>query len=105
MNQNDEEKDTDTFSASSSDLNGNPLPGVNPGGLDGRPRDLYRYTVRPERSAERDFDIVTWKVGAEWDTSENIMLYANASTGFLSGGVNSDGTPFEQQESIAYEAS
>jgi len=104
VRKNDEEKDTQTFSASSNDLDGSPLPGVNSDGLDGRPRDLYRYTVRPERSAVRDFDIVTWKVGTEWDLSEDLMLYANVSTGFLSGGVNSNGSAFEQQESKAFEA-
>lgn len=100
----DEDKDTDTFSGSSNDINGNPLPGVNPGNLDARPRDIYRYTLRPERSASRSFDDTTYRVGFELDYSDNILLYANYSTGFLSGGVNSDGSPFEQQESEAFEA-
>ncbi|MEH6609099.1 MAG: TonB-dependent receptor [Halioglobus sp.] len=101
----DEEKDTATFSGSSTDAGGNPLPGVNPGvSLDGRPIDIYQYTLRPERSATRSFDDVTYKAGVEWDFMDNILLYANYSTGFLSGGVNSDGTPFEQQDSEAYEA-
>lgn len=100
----DEEKETDTFSGSSSDADGNPLPGVNPSDLDSRPRDIYQYTLRPERSATRSFDDVTYRAGFEWDFADNILLYANYSTGFLSGGVNSDGTPFEQQDSEAYEA-
>lgn len=100
---NQEEKDTETFSASSNDINGNPLPGVNADGLDGRARDLYRYTLRPERSAVREFDIVTWKLGTEWDVNDNVMAFASVSTGFLSGGVNADGSPFEQQESKAFE--
>lgn len=31
---------------------------------------------------------VTWKAGAEWDVAPASMLYASASTGFKSGGVN-----------------
>lgn len=100
---NEEEKDTRTFSGFSTDIDGNPQPGVNPNSLDGRPRDLYRYALRPDRSAVREFDIVTWKIGAEWDANDNVMIYGNVSTGFLSGGVNSDGSPFEQQESKAFE--
>jgi iron complex outermembrane receptor protein len=100
----EEEKDTDTFSGSSNDVNGDPLPGVNPDGLDGRPIDIFRYTLRPERSASRDFDDTTYRAGFEWDYADNILFYANYSTGFLSGGVNSDGSPFEQQDSEAYEA-
>ena len=99
----EEEKDTQTFSGFSTDENGDPLPGVNPDGLNGRPRDIYRYEVRPERSAVRDFDDTTYRLGVEWDASDSMMVYANWSTGFLSGGVNSDGSPFEQQTSEAYE--
>jgi outer membrane receptor protein involved in Fe transport len=100
----EEDKDTDTFSGSSTDENGNPLPGVNPDGLDGRAIDIYRYTLRPERSANQNFDDTTYRAGVEWDMSEEVMLYANYATGFLSGGVNADGSAFEQQESDAYEA-
>lgn len=101
---NEEDKDTETFSGFSTDADGNPLPGVNPDGLDGRPRDIYRYELRPERSAVQNFDDTTYRLGVEWDMNEDVMLYANWSTGFLSGGVNADGSAFEQQESEAYEA-
>ncbi len=101
---NEEDKDTETFSGFSTDEDGNPLPGVNPDGLDGRPRDIYRYELRPERSAVQNFDDTTYRLGVEWDMNEDVMFYANWSTGFLSGGVNADGSAFEQQESEAYEA-
>ncbi len=101
---NDEDKDTDTFSGFSTDVDGNPLPGVNPDGLNGRAIDIYRYELRPERSASQQFDETTYRAGVEWDFSDDIMFYANYSTGFLSGGVNADGSAFEQQESDAYEA-
>lgn len=99
----EEDKETDTFSASSSDEDGNPLPGVNPGGLDGRAIDIYRYTLRPERSANQNFDDTTYRLGAEWDMNDEVMFYANFSTGFLSGGVNADGSKFDQQYSDSYE--
>ena len=100
----EENKDTETFSGASTDANGNPLPGVSPNGLSGRARDLFRYTLRPERSAVQKFDDTTYRLGVEWDLGEDLMLYANWATGFLSGGVNADGSAFEQQESEAYEA-
>jgi iron complex outermembrane receptor protein len=100
----EEDKDTDTYSGSSTDENGNPLPGVNPDGLDGRPIDIYRYTLNPERSANQNFDDTTYRAAIEWDMSEEVMFYGSYSTGFLSGGVNADGSAFQQQESEAYEA-
>jgi len=99
----EEDKDTDTFSASSTDENGDPLPGVNPDGLDGRAIDIYRYVLRPERSANQNFDDTTYRLGVEWDMNEEVMFYANFSTGFLSGGVNADGSAFDQQYSDSYE--
>jgi iron complex outermembrane receptor protein len=98
-----EDKETDSFSASSTDANGDPLPGVTPTGLDGRPIDLYRYTLIPENSANQEFDDTTYRGGLDWDMTDEILLYASYSTGFLSGGVNADGSAFEQQESEAYE--
>ncbi|MEM1110432.1 MAG: TonB-dependent receptor [Pseudomonadota bacterium] len=100
---NEETKDTDSFSGSSTDAAGNPLPGVNPLSLNGRAIDIYRYTLIPENSAERSFYDTTYRLGAEWDMNDAVMFYANWSTGFLSGGVNADGTPFESQESEAFE--
>ncbi len=94
---NKEEKETDTFSGAS-------VPGTGQFGLNARPIDVFVYTLDPERSATRSFEDTTWRAGIEWDANDNILLYANASTGFLSGGVNSDGSAFESQESLAYEA-
>ncbi len=99
----EEEKDTQTFGGSSTDENGNALPGVNPTGLDDRAIKIYRYVLQPERSAVREFDDTTYKLGFEWDIGEEIMFYGTWATGFLSGGVNADGTPFESQESEAFE--
>ena len=100
----EEDKDTDSFSGSSTDEEGNPLPGVNPTGLSGRAIDIYRYTLIDENSANQSFDDTTYRAGIEWDMNDEVMFYVSYSTGFLSGGVNADGTAFDQQESEAYEA-
>jgi iron complex outermembrane receptor protein len=99
----DEDKDTDNSFGSSTDEEGDPLPGVNPGSLDGRPIDIYRYTLA-DSSGSDNFDDTTYRAGVEWDMDEDVMFYANYSTGFLSGGLNANGTSFVQQESEAYEA-
>ena len=110
---NDEEKDTKTFGGAGSRVPAPtatnpdatvPDPDFFPFGLGGnRPRDVFTYTLRPERSAVRDFSDVTYRGGLEYDVSQDMLLYFSVSTGFLSGGVNADGTPFESQESLAYE--
>lgn len=48
----------------------------------------------------------TWKLGMDWDVSDNALFYASASRGFKSGGFNS-GTcdnPFGPETINAYEA-
>lgn len=111
---NDEEKDVESFVgcnfAGGLDDNGNPLPGVNLGtlgraGLDGRPRSdgIYRYCLFDSATKVASWDEVTWRLGAEYDFGEDILLYGHVSTGFLSGGVLLFGDDLDQQESKAYE--
>ena len=100
---NEEEKETNTFFGTSRDADGANLPGVTNFGLNGRPRGLYNYTIAPERSGEETFDIVTWKVGFNYQLNKDSLLYGTGSTGFLSGGLNSNGSSFDQQESEAWE--
>jgi outer membrane receptor protein involved in Fe transport len=68
-----------------------------------RPRGVLNYDLRPTTELDQSFDDVTWRVGVDWDISDDAMLYANAATGYLSGGVNGDGTKFGQQDNLAYE--
>ncbi len=55
------------------------------------------------------FSKVTWRGGAEFDLSEDHLLYATASSGFQSGGFNNSadavtgGASFNEQTVIAYE--
>ena len=68
-----------------------------------RPLSYAPYTDNPASRIELSFDIVTWRVGTEWDFSDDAMFYANIATGYLSGGVNLGGTLFDEQENKAYE--
>lgn len=68
-----------------------------------RPRNLYSFTDPRVELGGETFDDVTWRLGFNWNLSEESLVFANVSTGFLSGGLNSNGTSFEQQESEAYE--
>lgn len=103
LRENREKKETNTYDASIFDDSGALLPGVENSALSGRARDIYRYTIDPTRSALRKFDITTWKLALEWQPHIHILGYASIATGFLSGGVNADGSAFEQQESKSYE--
>jgi len=52
------------------------------------------------------FDNVTWRVGVEYDLSEDILLYVSSGTGFLSGALGVSGTEVvitEEQESLFVE--
>lgn len=49
------------------------------------------------------FTNVSWRGGAEFDLSDNVLLYATASTGFLSGALNNNGTTTENQKSRVIE--
>lgn len=52
----------------------------------------------------RSFDNFTWKAGFEYDLpNTEAMLYLMASTGFLSGSVNGNGSSTDEQESEVYE--
>jgi iron complex outermembrane recepter protein len=38
--------------------------------------------------AEANFSKVTWRAGLDWDATDNILVYASASTGYKAGGFN-----------------
>mgnify|MGYP006268598333 CR=1 FL=1 len=49
------------------------------------------------------FDNINWRAGAEFDVTPDIMLYASAATGFLSGAIGNSGTITDEQESQVIE--
>jgi iron complex outermembrane receptor protein len=67
----------------------------------GAPAPVFRDTAT--------FDKTTWKLGGEYDLTEDNLIYASASTGFQSGGFNNSadavtgGASFDPQEVQAYE--
>ncbi|HEX2100457.1 MAG TPA: TonB-dependent receptor, partial [Candidatus Synoicihabitans sp.] len=40
----------------------------------------------PPNQGSLDFSKTTWKGGVEWDAADDVLLYANVSTGFKAGG-------------------
>jgi len=52
---------------------------------------------------DRSYSNTSWKGGLEYDFNDDMMFYVTASTGFLSGSLNNDGTSTDEQESKMYE--
>lgn len=52
----------------------------------------------------KTFNKLTYRAAVEFDAAERVLLFANVSTGFLSGALTTAGAITEQQESINYEA-
>lgn len=102
IRQNDEDKDIAVVSGTSGLTAADaPFGWREDGGL-GRPIDGFTY---PQETpvAKKSFDKTTWRAGFEWGVGDDSMFYANASTGFLSGGLSNDGSAFDQQNSEAIE--
>lgn len=59
----------------------------------------------PGKVTKKHFSNTTWKIGADYDVSEDSMIYVTASSGFKSGGVNhgSCGSTFPPETITAYE--
>lgn len=70
------------------------------------PRTIFPYnpaTATAKTDVKATFENVTWRAGAEFDVNPDVMLYATASTGFLSGVMNQNGTVTQPQKSRSYE--
>lgn len=72
------------------------------------PDDLstLNFNVLEVENAEGDWSKVTWKVGLEHDLSDDELLYATVSTGFLAGNAQSafrGEQTYDEQEVTAYE--
>lgn len=93
-----EAKDAVNFSGPTS-YQGPQFPLVAPSTPDGFSRDKALATSRTSRT----FKKTTYRGAVEWDAAENVLLYANVGTGFLSGSINTAGATTSQQTSINYE--
>ncbi len=69
-------------------------------------REAFGTTPFPPFSIEgtKDDSFVDWKISIEQDVSEDVMMYAQAATGFRPGGIsNFDGSVFDPEELLSYE--
>ncbi len=75
-------------------------------GQDPDNRSTYSFTVLNTPDGEGDWSEVTWKAGVEFDMSEDTMLYATVSTGFLAGnqqGAFNGADSYDEQTVTAFE--
>lgn len=75
-------------------------------GQDPDNRSTYSFTVLNTADGEGDWSEVTWKTGVEFDMSEDTMLYATVSTGFLAGnqqGAFNGTSSYDEQTVTAFE--
>jgi iron complex outermembrane receptor protein len=47
---------------------------------------LIPFTLEPTKAFDEDWSQTTYKLGANWRPTDDLMLYASYSTGYLSGG-------------------
>ncbi|MES2290326.1 MAG: TonB-dependent receptor [Pseudomonadota bacterium] len=70
------------------------------------PRSIFPYndaTATAKSDVTATFENVTWRLGTEFDVADDVMAYFTASTGFLSGAMNQNGTVTQPQESRSFE--
>ena len=79
----------------------NPMPSVVPT----NPNTVFALFPNSSDAVTGDvsFDNVSWRLGAEYDLNDEILLYANAATGFLSGAISNGGAATDEQESQVIE--
>ncbi|MEM9529494.1 MAG: TonB-dependent receptor [Pseudomonadota bacterium] len=68
--------------------------------------DVFGYNINAPGTivGSDSWDNVDWRLGFEWDVSDDAMLYFTAGTGFLSGASNpTNGSFTDQQESEIFE--
>ncbi len=97
-----DEKDSINYggTGSSTTLQGEQYPLTIPRTIDVFSTDPSLATSR----SSRDYENITWRGAVEYDVQPDVLLFAQVSTGFLSGSLNTDGSTTDDQESINYEA-
>lgn len=79
--------------------------GASPDILPRSSRDVFSYNFNASDAitVEEDYDNVTWRAGAEFDVTPDVLLYVTASTGFLSGALSTGSGATDEQESQVIE--
>ncbi|RVQ64616.1 TonB-dependent receptor [Croceicoccus ponticola] len=70
------------------------------------PREVFPFdwsTATAKSDVRATFENVTWRAGTEYDVADDVMAYFTASTGFLSGAMNQNGTVTQPQKSRSFE--
>ena len=73
-------------------------------------KQFRRTNVAPDGCEDlrqdKQWDDVTWKLGADFDLAEDVLLYGSVSRGFHAGGFNGGGCgdEYDPESLIAYEA-
>ncbi len=86
------------------------IAGTSPAVLPSNAQDLFTYNCDAADAVTSEtvsgypgsYDNITWKAGAEYDVSDDVMIYATASTGYLSGSASTASTT-EEQKSRGFE--
>ena len=94
-----ERKESVNFSGPTSYV-GPQFPLVAPSTPDGFSRAKSLATSRVNKT----FNKPTYRGAIEFDAAEKVLVFANVSTGFLSGSINTAGLVTSQQKSVNYEA-
>lgn len=87
------------------------IDGTSPFILPDNARDLFTYDCGASDAvtsannfqgtdADGSFENVTWRAGIEYDTNDDMMVYLNASTGYLSGSASTTTTTDEQESQM-----
>ena len=71
-------------------------------GMHGRPLQIADFS-RSNSELEESWGSTTGEVGIKYNVNDSALIYGSISTGFLSGGINNNGTTFDEQKSLAYE--
>lgn len=89
----------------------NVLPGIagsSPSVLPSNAQDVFSYncdaadavTSADVSDFPGNYSNVTWRAGAEYDVSDDVMLYVTGSTGYLSGSASTASTTEEQNSRV-----
>lgn len=79
---------------------------LNPVTAPTEPVDIFRYdraTATKTSDVTATFKNVTWRTGVEFDVASDVLFYGTASTGFLSGVMNQNGSVTQPQKSRSFE--
>lgn len=66
--------------------------------------DVSSCGLIAHETREEDFDAITWRLGVDWDMTEDILLYGSAATGFKSGGFSNNQPTYDEETVLTIEA-